>query len=221
MSCAVITPSFAVMTIDREEMRAWLRSILLHLGWTGTELARRMGKPPSTINRFLNDPDATHSLSVKTLKEIEAKTGFAPLKYPEARRPRGFSESDAAPFDLTQTSGDLALDGVVRTLCAGHAGVDPWVLRSQALDAIGYLPGDILIVSLNERPRAGDVVCAQVYDWGKGRAETIFRVYEPPYLMAATTSKELLRPHVVDDERVVVKGVMLQSLRPRRGLSAA
>ena len=206
MSCAFITPSFGVMSIDREELQAWLRAVLLHLGWTGTELARRMGKPPSTINRFLNDPDATHNLSVRTLKEVEAKTGFPPLKYPEAMRARGFTESDAAPF---------------RALADARPGVDPWLLKSQALDAIGFLPGDVLIVSLNEKPRAGDVVCAQVYDWGKGRAETIFRVYEPPYLMAATTAKELLRPHVVDDERVVIKGVMLQSLRPRRGLTAA
>lgn len=52
MSCAFITPSFGVMSIDREELRAWLRAVLLHLGWTGTELARRMGKPPSTSNFF-------------------------------------------------------------------------------------------------------------------------------------------------------------------------
>lgn len=221
MSCAIITPSFGVMTLDREEVRAWLRAILVHLGWTGTELARRMGKPPSTINRFLNDPDATHVLSIKTLKGIEEKTGYAPLKYPDAMRPRGFGESDATPFDANATSGDVALDGAVRALCLDKPGVDPWILRSTALDAIGFLPGDVMIVSLNERPRAGDIVCAQVYDWGRARAETVFRVYEPPYLMAATTSKELLRPHVVDDERVVIKGVMLQSLRPRRAASAA
>ena len=100
-------------------------------------------------------------------------------------------------------------------------GVDPWVLRSNALLSIGYLPGDVMLVDLNERPRAHDVVCAQVYDWVRSRAQTVFRLYEPPYLLASTTDQAVLRPLVVDDNVVVVKGVVTASIRPRRNLDVA
>lgn len=203
------------MEIDRDQLRDWLRAVLLHLGWSGSDLAKRIDRVPSTINRFMNDPGALHSLSARTLKDIEMATGFAPFVYPGAQRSRGVSEPDAAPF-IYGGAGDNALDVAVRAAIAGAAGVDPWTLRSQALITAGFLPGDVLLVSLNERPRAHDVVCAQIYDWASGKAETVFRIYEPPYLVAASASFELMKPLVVDDERVVIKGVVLQSLRPRR-----
>jgi transcriptional regulator with XRE-family HTH domain len=206
------------MEIDREQLRDWLRAVLLHLGWSGSDLAKRIDRVPSTINRFLNDPDATHSLSARTIKEIESATGFAPFVFPGAGRARGFTEADAAPFSYGVT-GDAGIDAAVRAAAMGANAVDPWVLRSRALESAGFLPGDVLLVGMNERPRPHDVVCAQVYDWTAGKAETIFRIYEPPYLVAASSAIDLMKPLVVDDERVIIKGVMLQSFRPRRSIT--
>jgi SOS-response transcriptional repressor LexA len=100
-------------------------------------------------------------------------------------------------------------------LAQGHGNLDPWTLKSRALESAGYLPGDILLVALGETPVAGDIVCAQIYDWNAGKAQTVFRLFQPPYLIAATTEASLLRPHVVDDEKVVIKGVVMNSLRGR------
>ena len=71
------------------------------------------------------------------------------------------------------------------------------------------------MVALGETPLSGDVVCAQIYDWSNGRAETVFRIFEPPYLLAASADPQFLRPFVVDDDKVQVKGVVIHTIRVR------
>ena len=70
-------------------------------------------------------------------------------------------------------------------------------------------------VALGETALSGDVVCAQVYDWSTGRAETVFRIFEPPYLVSASSDPQFLRPLVVDDDKVHIKGVVIQTYRSR------
>lgn len=196
--------------------------MLAHARMKPTELARRIGKAPSTLNRFLNDPGAEHNLSRDTVNLISQELGFAPLEFPSSpRRSPGFSEPEATSFDAGTGTGDTLVDEAVRNLVHGRNAVDPWVLRSRAVETAGYLPGDILIVDLNERPRPRDLVCAQVVDWAGGRAETVFRLYEPPYLIAATGDTRLLKPFVVDDDVVIIRGVVVSSLRPRRNIEIA
>lgn len=221
MLCAVQGTNLAFMELNREQLRDWLRKVLLHLGWSGSDLAGRIDAAPSTINRFLNDPSATHVLSARTLKRIESATGFQPLRYPDAARAgSGFAEPEAMPFDLMKGSGDALTDATIAAMLARDQHVHPWVLRNKALESAGYFPGDILMVGLNERAQPHDVVCAQVYDWNRGGAETIFRLYEPPFLLSASTAPQFLRPLMVDDDRVTIKGVVLHLLRPRRSLVA-
>src|SRR5947209_1043302 len=67
----------------------------------------------------------------------------------------------------------------------------------------------------DRRPEAGGAVGAQVYDWRRAAAETVMRLYEPPYLVAASLDEGLRRPLVVDNEQVIIKGVVLpHRLRP-------
>jgi transcriptional regulator with XRE-family HTH domain len=207
---------------DREETKTWVKAVLTHLRVKPTELARRIGKAPSTINRFLNDPGAEHNLSDETIFAIAEVSGLSPLEYPSSpRRAPGFYEPEAQAFDAGSGSGDTLVDDAVRNLVHGRNAVDPWILRSRAVETVGYLPGDILIVDMNERPRPRDLVCAQVFDWAGGKAETVFRLYEPPYLIAATGDARLLKPFVVDDDVVIIRGVVISSLRPRRNIEVA
>lgn len=71
------------------------------------------------------------------------------------------------------------------------------------------------MVDLNARPEVGDVVCAQVYDRA-GKGETVFRVFEDPFLVAATLDTKLIRPLLIDNDRVVIRGVVVASFRERR-----
>ncbi len=45
------------------------------------------------------------------------------------------------------------------------------------------MPGDILKIDMRLKPRQGDAVIAQIYD-GYGNAETVFRIFSDPYLIA-------------------------------------
>lgn len=109
----------------------------------------------------------------------------------------------------TQTPLTRAIDALI----GDRPATDPWTLHTRALEGIGYLPGDILIVSLNMTPNAGQVVCAQEYRWSEGKADTIFRIYEPPYIVAASSEAAFRKPLLVDNDRVVIKGVVIASIR--------
>jgi len=121
-------------------------------------------------------------------------------------------EPEAAPFQpAPQQHGPAA--AALAVIETEH--VAAWTLRSRALECAGYLPGDQLLIDMQATPRRGDIVCAQVYNNNLGVAETIMRLYEPPYLVAATYDQSLRRPLVADDDSVVIMGVCVASLRPR------
>lgn len=210
------------MHLDHDELRTWLRRVLEHTGDTPTSLARKAGVAQSTLTRFLNSDDAP-LLSTRSISKIAHAANYNPpgIAHGPSAAVRaithvsGLQEAEAAPYKHGGAS-QSQLDGVIAAILAGRNATDPWVLRSAALVDAGYLPGDILFVDLSRKPEDGDLVCAQVYKWSKGTAETVFRFYDPPYLVAATSSRDLRRPLLVDNDRVIIKGVVTESLRIAR-----
>jgi hypothetical protein len=193
----------------REEQRAWLESVIAQTGIAATTLASRAGLAPTTLTRFLNNPTHSSALSARTLAAVEKVTG---LRFGGLAPSRSLREPEAQPYDPAAAPPELA-ERLQRLVGAAN-GLTLWTLRGRALETIGYLPGDILLVDLNAPPRRGDVVCAQVYDFETMRAETIFRLYEPPYLVAASADRRLITPRLVD-ENVGLKGPVLFSFRGR------
>ena len=203
------------MSNEAEAQHRYLQDVLARTGWTQTELASRAGLDPSTLSRFLSGQRQGHALRRSTIIKIGKVSGLAaPGEAPAIDQPVGFAEAEATPLDIASSGAAEAIAALLR----GRSNLDPWVLHSRALENAGYRPGDILIVGLSETPVAGDVVCAQVYDWTTGKAETVFRLFQPPYLLAATADAHLSRPHVVDGNRVIIKGVVLNSLRGRSSI---
>ncbi len=199
---------------ESDRQRQYLRDVMQRTGLGQSELAARSGIDPSTLSRFLTGDREGHALRPTTLRKIETFSGL-PFKKDDsvsAESAGGFSEAEAIPLQVAAGSD---VEGVLGVLLKGKRNVDPWVLRSKALEGAGYRIGDILLVALNETPLAGDVVCAQIYDWERGKAETVFRLFQPPYLLAASTDMSLMRPHHVDDGKVSIKGVVINSLRSR------
>jgi hypothetical protein len=123
--------------------------------------------------------------------------------------------SEAARFEPSQEAKELAT--VVSAILRGRPGVDAWRLKTLALESVGYLPGDIVFVERlreGEMPKAQDAVCAQVIDYRHGAAETVWRVYDAPYLVGASHDRTGYKPLPVDGERVKIFGVIRESFRP-------
>lgn len=195
--------------------REYILRVLEKTGLTQTQLANRAGLDPSTLSRFLSVEREGHTLRPSTLRKIETATGVpASATAPEPAH-GGFSEPEATPYEVKPAS---PLERIIAVWASEGSNVDPWILKGKALEGAGYRTGDILLVSLGLPPAAGDVVCAQVYDWAKGQAETIFRIFQPPFLVAATADPRLMKPHLIDDGNTAIKGVVIQSIRERGAL---
>ena len=197
------------------DQRCYLDSVMQRTGWSQSELALRAGLDPSTLSRFLTGDREGHSLRPATIRKIESVSGigFGSSKNEPEPRSQGFAEAEAEPLPVIPAS---PLSAIVEALTRGHRNVDPWTLRSRALESAGFLPGDSVIVALGETPLSGDVVCAQLYDWSTGKAETVFRIFQPPYLVAASPDPAFMRPQVVDDAKVQIKGVVINTIRNRK-----
>ena len=200
--------------------RDYLRRVVEHTGKPPTRIAKEIGVAASTLTRLLKDSeDSAATLHARTISKLQQYSGVPFFAGDPSAPPifRGLAE-DAVPFDAK--SADPAVSAAIKALIGGLQAADPWTIRTRSLEGKGYLPGDIVIVDLGRRPEAGDAVCAQVYDWRRGAAETVMRVYEPPYLVAASLDDQLRKPLVVDDDQVIIKGVLLAH-RLRAGTPAA
>jgi transcriptional regulator with XRE-family HTH domain len=193
------------------DQRSYIRDVLTRTGLNQTELAKRAGLDPSTLSRFLSS-QAGPTLRPNTIRRIEQVTGLS-FGAEEARPPAqalGLAEPEAQP--LAPDAPDL-VTLMLTHLRDGNSSVDAWTLKSRALELAGFRGDDILFVKLGATPLKGDTVCAQIYDWAAGRTETVFRIFDPPYLISATADPRLFAPYRLDDDRVAIKGVVLHSLR--------
>ena len=200
----------------REAQKRWLDQVRSISGVTLTEIARRANMNPSSLTQFYNKEHRAGTLETLSLRRISDAMGVpvssdalgeaGPLN-------SGFRELEAEPYQIDLRS---PVSAAVDAMIDDRDHVHPWTLRSNALDMAGYRPGDILIVDLNGKPSAGDIVCAQLYDWQTGRAETVFRIFEPPFLIAASSEEAFRRPRLVDDNSVAIKGVVEGMFRPRK-----
>jgi len=213
------------MTNGREAVLHWLDLCMEKTGETATGLARMAGIASTTLTRFLADPDA-HMLSIRTMSKIGHAAGVPPPFAPLAGQPDteqgqssqlqiGFAAPEAERFEPAGRNDRLG--NIAAAAIAGREATHPWSIRTRAVEGRGILPGDVVIVDLNATPSKGQIVCAQVYDWQTRQAETVWRVFEPPYLVAAALdpalAETLRRPLIVDNDRVVIKGVVTEVFR--------
>lgn len=204
------------MSASRDDQIAWLRAIIAYTGMSAHQLALKAGINSSTLHRPLNDPNSTGMLSGRTVAALAEAAGVNPMEFPG--RSRGLNEPDAQPFEFANHHELDAADNfnrAVRELCSGRNGRDPWIMRSYVLELEGILPGDVMVVDLNSQPRPNDIVCAQLYDWSGTKTETVFRVFNPPYLMTHSLRAGRDKPAVVDGTNVIIKGVVENILRSR------
>jgi len=207
------------MEPSRAQIISWLKTIMAERQEKPTAWARRAGIAQSTLTRFLANDDAP-MLSTRTLSKLAHAANttppfeILPSSSPPVSRPAGLEDAEGHHYTAPE---DSNLERAILALIGDRETADPWELNTWALSQLGYVPGDIVIVDLGRKAEPGDIVCAQDHQWGRGRTATIFRLYEPPYLVAATTRPELAdrlrKPLLVDNDRVIIMGVVTDSVR--------
>jgi AcrR family transcriptional regulator len=194
--------------------RNWLRSLPMLTGKSLSQIADEAGIARTTLyNKLRPDDPGTSTLNASIIERIikvHRVAGPTGGGLPQGAMTHAFAE-DAAPFVIGQ--GDDPAATALRALIAGRNGIDPWTVKTRALELAGYLPGDVVLVDLNALPRPGDAVCAQVYDWPRMKAETVMRIFERAsavdLLLARSLDPAFATPLLADGERVVIKGVLL------------
>lgn len=196
---------------------AYIRRVLALTGWNQTMLAKRAGLDPSTLSRFLSNSRDDHLLRGTTITRIGEVTGIR--SDADGRRPQESHLSEEATS--ISVSDDLIVDAMLDAHRHRFGNVETWRLHGRALEQAGFFAGDVLFVSPSEHPLAGDIVRAQYFDFEQQRAQTVFRVFHPPFLVAATSDPALLKPLPADDDKVAIGGVVVGSYRMRRSRGIA
>ena len=199
----------------REQQLAWLDHIVETSGLSLTQIARVAHLDPSSLTRFRNRNDSGHALTAKTVKKIEDATRVP--AYESKIKPviQSFGEEEAQPF-LTIENPDNPVEAALGLATKQAKQIHLWTLKTNSLGAIGYHQGMVVAVDTDTAPRNGDAVCAQKYDFRRGTAETIFRVFRAPYLLTAYITGEPGTPEVVDNENVVLMGTVVGGFRLRQ-----
>lgn len=208
------------MPTVKESQQQWVQAVMAYLGVKSyNALAVVAGIDPSLIQKPFN-PNYKGKFGSDTLASIAKAANLRVMEFPN--RPMGLSEAEAEPFRYDERSDAIEanVDRAVRELTKGRNGRDPWTINSHALELSGIMPGDVMIVDLNMSPQPKDIVCAQIFDFSSMKAETVFRVYDPPYLMINSLRFGVQKPLLVDNHQIVIRGVVDVVLRRRQQVAA-
>lgn len=193
----------------------WLTKLESETSDSASQIARNSGLDPSTLTRF-KKPTSTRVLDTLTISQITNAYKVDPPTDPNGAPAKGFQD-EATPYRSSSSGSEI--DIAIRALTAGRNNCDPWTLRTRTLEAAGYLPGDVVLVDLSAQPRDGDAVLAQVYDFERMKAVSVWRKYRQSgdlaLLVPASFDPSLGEPLLVNGKDVSVKGVLLpHRLRP-------
>lgn len=198
-------PHNAVAWMD--EYRAWLAAIMAaRPGLTPTQMARDIGLSPSSLTRHMQ-PNFTRQPRIETLRKIASHYGVAiPQRLlGSTEPPRGFAETDAEPL----SGYDVSEPG-------WNANQSDWRVKSGVLAAMGCMPGDTIRFDAAVEPVFGDIVIAQHYRPRHTNADTVMRLYMPPYLVAAEIGRPSIEPITIGSDNVVIMGTMVKRWSLRR-----
>lgn len=202
------------MSNSQRATKDWIAAVAAYLNMSPSALAKNSGNAASTVTRYLNDATDTVGISQRTLDRIAQYSGIPVLRLPGEATGAGYQEPDAIPIE----NSEKATGWIVNAVDAARAGrnnVTAFEMRGWALDLSGILPGDILVFDLQARARPDDVVLVEAMDFATGKAETLVRLYKPPFVLAHSAKLGMQKPMTVDEDRVSIRGVMIAAIRPR------
>jgi transcriptional regulator with XRE-family HTH domain len=193
----------------QERYRQWIELICETDSVTATEIAKRIGASPSTITRQIK-PGWTRKPSLDVLRRIS--TIFKVSIPPEligGTETQNFVEPDVNPLKPEFDSAE-----------SWNTNLSDWTVRSHSLAAMGCIPGDYIRCDASITPVSGDIVLAQIFRIGQSGADTVMRLYMPPFLVAAELGSPTIAPINIDTSGrlMAIIGTMIKrwSLRKTR-----
>jgi hypothetical protein len=191
------------------EQREWILELSRWLKLDPTLVAERAGLAGTTLTRLVNNSGYRGTLRSTTIRRLTEAYGVPSPE--EFARGAKFPGAEAEPVDLKASP---ELTPVLHALAGENHNLELWRLRTDMLAAAGYLAGDILLVDPHGTPKPHDVVSAQIFEIARTTSVTIWRVYDPPYLVSAGLDRIGWKPMAVDGERVRLTGVVKYMIRP-------
>lgn len=206
------------MTDIKDAQREWLARLIAELGTTATAIARSANLHPSTLTVFMNNPDAKHALSARTIARIEIATRRPfqegtpkDIKISPSDRPTRDGFETVFPIEAEEYT-DPTFQSLLKSV---PEGLTLWQLNSTALSLAGYMAGDVLCVSTDLDPEPYDIVVT-VHSRTSEADSFDARIYVPPFLLMASPDPVLCRPELLDNASVRIVGTVAASLRRRR-----
>lgn len=194
-----------------------IRELRRARGFTVVTLAEKAGISHGYLTRIEN---GKRGLSVELAEKLAMALGtdaqdVLGLKLPtetsgQTREPLREMAEDCEPY--VAAPADLPLPRMKQN-------VDPWRVKSNALNKLGIRAGDIVFVDVSmeavEQLASLQLVVAQVYhaDPQVLTATTVMRQFVPPSLLITNSSEKNEVPLDLDSEQVAVKGVIIGSQR--------
>ena len=202
----------ARMTKSQRETKEWIAAIARHMNLSASQLALSAGMAASTVTRFLNDRTEKVTITQASIEKLAQFSGFRPYQFPGRHKAGG--DPDAVAFEAEARDYPPWVQGTF--LHYGDSGISGWIMKGAALDALGILPGDVVVIDAHKRPKAGDVVLAEVRDALTGQSEFVLRFCMPPFILTHSMRLGPQRPEQVDDDRVSIIGVSAGLIRVPR-----
>ncbi|MEN0079745.1 MAG: hypothetical protein AAF753_11605 [Pseudomonadota bacterium] len=202
----------------------WFKQKQKQTGVTSYDVGQALGRDRTILARFYSgrqkmtyeQAEKFAELFSEPLDEVLLKSGITKSRNPTEIIPL-VADGDAAPWSPEREDEKEFLSNVTDVFAEGRQGLQAWRVKTRAMALAGLLANDMLLVDTSEphTAKSGDVVVAQVYDWWLGSAVTVLRRYDHPTLVSASADPQDWKSHIVDENNVIIKGIVVASWRQK------
>lgn len=180
---------------------------------TRSELARRLGVANSAISELQK---GRRQLKAHEVPIVEEYLGISVLGEGVPSGRKGVREHGSMAMGDGVLVPRSELPSEVEQFFARQFRAKPleiWQISTDLIAGAGYLPGDYVAVDTSILCRPRDIVLAERRESVGTDPHFLFRAYVPPFLLAATPGTMPESPLIVDDNQIIIRGVVVASVR--------